>query len=375
MDNASRWLLLLMMACYYPMLIALCALAGWLGIWLILTGITLPRILALFLITPAALLLLMVFHVLMALPALWRSEPHQDAMELDLPEAWLAGLRQLVDGVAQERGLPRPDEIRLHADDVAHVYEDDRQRQILVVGGVAVAAFSQRALAGIIAHELGHFGGGDTRFLRRSKKWHALIGGLEYQFHVDRRNLLNPLVWIIRGYHWLFYVVWAADSRRREYAADRHEIEHVGKDAASASLILVSVIEVLPWARIASIATSYVAARERMDKIFAEQVRRAHQMQPSEWEDAYRRTLKRKTGLFDSHPCLKQRLKAMGISPKKANLSLLFDKDSPPARDLFVNWEPIEKLLTERIIDVYRHIYWEKIELAEMLTGRMINRL
>ena len=69
--------------------------------------------------------------------------------------------------------------------------------------------------------------------------------------------------------------------------------------------------------------------------------------------------------MFDSHPCLKERLKAIGVSPRKA-LDMAVPSAEPPARALFANWELVEKLLTEKIIAIYREVHQHKMELAQI---------
>src|SRR5688572_8467789 len=109
-----------------------------------------------------------------------KEEP--DNLEFELPDQWQAGLRDMVEDIAEERRLPPPEIIRLHATDVAKVYEDKRGDTVLVLGGMAVAAFSQKALGGIVAHELGHCHSGDTALSRASMRWHRVMMQLEYGF-------------------------------------------------------------------------------------------------------------------------------------------------------------------------------------------------
>ena len=224
-------------------------------------------------------------------------------------------------------------------------------------------------MAGVIAHELGHVAGGDTGLSRVALRWHLVMGNLEARLAGRPISRVNPLAWLIRGYHFLFNVAWAANKRVQEFAADRHEVELVGEEVAASSTILFTITEFMPWVRLSAIAESYVSNHESMQAIFAEQARRARAASPSEWRDACRRALKQKTGLFDTHPCLKERLRAMGVSPRQA-LRLAVPSAEPPAHALFANWGLIEKLLTEKIIAIFREVYQQKREIARLLTGR-----
>ncbi|HEV3116046.1 MAG TPA: M48 family metalloprotease [Gemmataceae bacterium] len=363
--GSNRLLLYACMAGYYPFLAVLCAAGGYLAFFFLRIGYQLGGALGFPFFAVGFSFVLMVLDVILALPALFIGGNRRDPLEIELPRKWMTGLHALVEKVARKRHVDPPDEVRLHADTVAHVYEDERGQRILVVGGAAVAAFSQEALAGIIAHELGHFAGGDTRLSRIGMKWHRVMAVLEYRVHMHRWSLLNPLAWLVRLYHFVFGLLWAANQRAEEYAADSHDVAVAGADVAASGLILFTVSEIMPWVRLSSIAEACVAAREPMNSIFAEQARRARAASPSEWKDACRKALKQKTGLFDTHPCLKERLKAIGVSPRKA-LDMAVPSAEPPARALFANWELVEKLLTEKIMAIYREVHQHKMELAQI---------
>jgi hypothetical protein len=71
-----------------------------------------------------------------------------------------------------------------------------------------------------------------------------------------------------------------------------------------------------------------------------------------------------------SHPCLRDRLKAMGVSTKQAIHLITQKQESPPARTLFPNWKKLEKRLTANLMDVYRDEYLAKREMAQIIMGR-----
>lgn len=234
-----------------------------------------------------------------------------------------------------------------------------------------MAALSRHALAGIIAHELGHFAAGDTALSRSGHSVLRAMGRFEGRVHYDWFCWLNPLVLALRAYHALFLLVYAAESRQAEYAADRHEADLVGKQVAAATLILFEVLPRLPWTRLSSVARGYALAMERGEDIFAEQVRRARATDPGELQDACRKALKEKTGYFDSHPCLKDRLKAIGVSPKKAaQLALDLFNEGDPASGLFRNWPWIQKQFSDELMLIYREMHEARKEIVEIFTRR-----
>lgn len=72
-------------------------------------------------------------------------------------------LRQLVDAVAAEVGEPPPDAVYLDLPVNASVLEH-RRRRIMLLGLPLLATVDADELRAVIAHEYGHYAGGDTRF-------------------------------------------------------------------------------------------------------------------------------------------------------------------------------------------------------------------
>jgi Zn-dependent protease with chaperone function len=290
----------------------------------------------------------------------------EDPLEIKVPAEGIAELWAMTKHVAQERELPLPDEIRLHPATVAHVYEDDEGDRILVLGGLSLTMMSERALAGVIAHELGHFGAGDTKLSKAGYKQGLLMFELECCFASQRYAMVNPLVWVVRGYHWLYLLVQRLHSREQEFAADEHDAAQAGKQETAASLIYLDVIEELPWTRLSSVLESHAETGQRLDNMFAEQRERARSIDRDEWENAMRKALKKETGLLDSHPCLRERLKAVGVSPKKA-LGYALERSGPPIADRLRAWPGIEKRMTSQLMVIYRQMQQDKMELAQII--------
>jgi Zn-dependent protease with chaperone function len=295
----------------------------------------------------------------------------KDQMELQLPRDFLKGLYNLVNKVADEWDLPEPHDIRLSADSAAHVYHDNKGKRILVLGGVIVAAFPRKALASVVAHELGHFKAGDTRLSRAAARRGVLMALINYQFHRQLLSFINPLVWLLFLYHLLFRLLYAVHSRAQEYAADAYSVDQAGKENAAATLIYLSVTAKLPWANLGNILDSIVRSGEPLQRVFAEQAERARTTTPDEWQEALKKALKDTTEILDSHPCLKARLKAMGVSSKKA-LKLALDQTGEPVSALIPQWERIEEELSNKLLGPYREYYLQKMEMAQIILGRPV---
>ena len=357
----------LLNALYYPYIILVCLAA-------VAVAVLLPwaafgrRMLFVTALIVAVILLATVAQVVWTFWVVLTARRLRDPMELRLSRKEMRALYDFVDEVARERDLEPPDEIRLGADTVAHVYESDKGKRILVIGGVALASFSQEALAGIIAHELAHFDAGDTQESRTTARRALVMQVLEWQFTQQRAPLMNPLVWLIYLYHFAYRCAWGAHSREQEFRADREAVRHVGKETVAQALLYLSATEQLAWADLGSIVETCVVTNEPMSRVFAEQVRRARATTRAEWRKACQRALQKRTGLFDTHPALKERLAALGVTPRQA-LDLVLDHSGTPACKLVSNWDRIEKELSERLIAPYREYYLAKLEVGQILHG------
>jgi Zn-dependent protease with chaperone function len=368
----SRRLLEWLMVLYYPVVGAVCAASVLVAVLAIIGASQAPRGLNYLLIFLAVVAALTALDVVLACRVFLGTVPeYRDELEIHPPPQWVDGLTRLTAEVARRRNLPVPDEIRLHAADIAHVYETREGRKVLVVGGPAIAMLTIRSLAGVIAHELGHFAAGDTALLREGRTRRMSMGVLVASFEERPASVLNPLTWIIRGYHFLYAVAFSLNSRDQEYAADRHEAQLVGPDTAATTSVLISALEALPWANLFSIAESSSEMRIPLEQIYSEQAKRSKQLSASQWEDACRKALKAKTDLFDSHPCLRERLHAIGVSSQRAmEIARTLEQTGKPATALFVNWSVVEKLLTERVVARVREVTQFRRAVAALVLGK-----
>ena len=327
---------------YFPFLVGVVIVSAGLG-WLVLSKWRGTLAIAL-----GGLLVLTAVHVIVGLFALFQRVADEDEFEVEVPDKRQPGSVKLVSQVASERGLDPPDDIRLHAQSLAHVYMDRDGKSILVIGGTLIAVLPQRALAGIIAHELSHLTAGDVRRSRMARHWHRVMVNVEVRFLTQKWAVWNPLVWLIRLYHLVYVRLYFASKRCAEFLADSYYVDQVGEEDAATTLVLIHVLEHMPGANLANMAEQMAMANQRVDDFFAEQVRRLRGASRSAWEDALQRALREETEPYSTHPCLKDRLRPLGVKAREV-LPLAMDLTGEPATALFTDWPAVEKRLSKKL--------------------------
>jgi len=364
MSNPYLAPLLLVSGAYFPFLGGMVLASAGLGVLILTRGQgRLAIVLGLTLILTAV-------HIVIGLFALCQRVKEEDEFEIELPEQWQPGLAKLVERVASERGLDSPDVIRLHALSLAHVYMDRDGRSILVIGGTLIAILPQRALAGIIAHELSHFTAGDARRARMAMHWHRVMLNLEVKFLTRDWARWDPWVWVIRLYHHIYFRLLFASQRRQEFLADSYYADQVGEEDAATTLVLLYVLENMPWANITNMLENLTMANQRVDYFFAEQVRRLRAASQSEWEDALRKALREETEWDSTHPSLKARLKPLGVKARDA-LPWAMNMTGKPATALFANWPVVEKYLSKKLLEIAQIRFGERRQAFEDIAAIM----
>jgi len=191
------------------------------------------------------------------------------------------------------------------------------QKNHLILGLPLMHALSPEQFRAVLAHEYGHLAGAHSRFsgwiYRIRKSWHQLMEALDQQ---GRATFLFK-----KFFDWYspFFAAYSfVLARANEYQADRAAKDLVGAHHAADALINFSIKSTLLHERF------WPRVHERADREAAPAFGPYSQMagtlnqllateQADQWLGA---ELARKTGSDDTHPCLTDRLRALGQAPR-----------------------------------------------------------
>lgn len=149
----------------------------------------------------------------------------------DQPRLWAE-----IDRLAQVAQTEPPARLVVVPDVNAAVTEVAGRREMLI-GLPLLAGTSVGQLRSVLAHELGHFAGGDTEAAAKTYRWAMLL-------HRVRDNASGPVRWLLSLYVWFFTRASAASNRDVERAADGFSVRVAGAPTAAASIRRMAELDV-----------------------------------------------------------------------------------------------------------------------------------
>ncbi|MDX3658301.1 M48 family metallopeptidase [Streptomyces sp. ID05-26A] len=297
--------------------------------------------------------------------AIW-ARPRAEGVELPRPahpELW-----RHVDELARIAGTRSPDEIRLVDKANAGVWERRGTRH-MELGLPWLAGMTIGELRSVLAHELGHYGGGHTRLSAlTSRAQHALGMASRQDF---------ALFGVLYGWARLYALVAASESRKHERFADEVSVAAAGREASMRSLLRGGPLGIA-WEDYKRWYVSLAVAAGRTPPLlegfraYLDHPRRVHQLREIEPLLA----AEEPTSVFDSHPPIRARVATIaqfsqlsgsvaeaidersswpllaGLPPEQ--VAALVDVQGPP-----ITWEELAPLagpaLVRRHADLLRH--------------------
>jgi Zn-dependent protease with chaperone function len=287
----------------------------------------------------------------------------------------------LVTRVAQAVGAPGPKRIDLDCQANASagfgsalgvVFGGDL---VLTVGLPLAAGLSTQQLAGVIAHELGHFTQGAgmrlsyvvrsvnawfARVVHERDDWdEALVRGCE---EGDRLAVFLYLallcVWLTRCALWVIMAVGHGLScfmlRQMEYDADRYETRLAGTEAFVETARQLLLLGLATNGALALAEKSWNKSWRLPDDLSELIVALAAGVPQAEVRNIEKELAKAKTGLFDTHPAHGERL----ASARRENAPGVFHLDGP-ATGLFKDFPHLSRAVT---LSFYRQVIGKRVK-------------
>ena len=235
--------------------------------------------------------------------------------------------KKLIDAVAavsKALSTAAPDKILLTEDTnafAAEVAENgvfSKKTRILGLGLPLLGLLTLEQSGAVIAHEMAHFKSKDSRGFRLHE---SLRGANDLVMltasHSNSSAMFHVILWPLQAYLRLVDTLSAKVSRHNEFCADKAAAELFGEAAASDALVTLEVLggefdELLrkpmadAWKRGQELPESILGALE--DTFDTETTR-------ADLAARLAHVLSQTTGRWDSHPCLADRISALGIAP------------------------------------------------------------
>jgi len=297
-------------------------------------------------------------------------------------------LYAFVDGICASVGAPNPSRIEVDSNVNASARRDGPllglfgSELVLTIGLPLATGLTLKQMAGVIAHEFGHFSQGAGMrlyaLIMTINMWFARVvyerdswdQTLE-QASSSGNGYLTILalftrfaVWVTRRILWVLmtagHLVSAFLSRQMEFDADRYEARMVGGRVFAETSWRLRVMSLAQNGAMSDLATSWQARRlpDNFPKLVLANVPQI----PKELIAAYRQSVESsKTGWLETHPCDKDRIaRAAEEEPGEG----IFHVDGQ-ATDVFSNFDAMAKVVS---FEFYRSMLGPEMTKEQLYT-------
>lgn len=300
---------------YLALLLILCLLGGIL--WGVLGFVRAPHsLLAKIGLLAFVLPMLPIFFVVVRMFAL-RLTPARgiEITALEAPRLFklLGQIRQRLDGPPIDR-VVISNEFNAAIEQLPRFGFFGAYRNHLIIGLPMAFALSGKELAGVIAHEYGHLSGNHGKLSGWIYRQRRTFGALmEHSEQRREDGWLNQMLYTLLAFFAPYYnAVTFVLSRQNEYEADAAAVTVVGNQRFVSGMIRTTLAG--RWLAQSFWPKLYAQAKVRDKPLFMPftALPTALRAGSSEWSDAawLRAAWQQKSGLLDTHPCLRERVEA-----------------------------------------------------------------
>ena len=239
----------------------------------------------------------------------------------------------------------------------------------LVIGAALLVHLRIDELTTVLAHEMAHAKAGDTRMCRLAWRFNnamaeSIVAQAREEAESQAATWLNFLVRMgLTAYYMLFNLMYAADERWREMLADQLSARICGPQNVRNALIEIHLAGSVPELSIMALLAEYCETGLDMGDLYNEHRRRWEQLPTERIRAAENETFLERHSLYDSHPCLAVRMRALkAIEAKEI-------RGEKPATKLFPDWERLAELMTQTLMRRGRYLH--KTYMNRLLGGRV----
>ena len=292
-----------------------------------------------------------------------------------------------VDRIADAVGAPQPRQIRVDCEVNASAGFGSGlmglfgRNLVLTIGMPLAAGLNVQQLAGVLAHELGHFAQGTgmrlSYIIRSVNGWfHRVVferdewdeGLTRACRETGRLGLIFVVallgVWLTRGILFVLMVAGHVIScillRQMEYDADRYEARLAGSDAFEETSRRIILLAFGSQATLPALVDFYQSG-EFPDNYPAFLLSTTEQLPDRLRRRLKKETAREKTGLFDTHPSFRDRI----ASARREDAPGIFHLHWP-ATALFSNFD---ELTGQTSLDFYRRLFGRQISENYLVTS------
>lgn len=259
---------------------------------------------------------------------------------------------------------------------------------VLTIGMPLVAGLSTRQLAGVLAHEFGHFAQGAgmrlTYVIRTINYWftHAVYHRGSFDQKIEKWSqagnfgviflIAQGFIWLVRKILWVFMIAGHAISgsmlRQMEFDADRYEIRVAGSDEFEVSTTQIAMLAYAMETMYSDLYSTWEQHEYLVDNL-AESVMDKCRRLPKDIKDEISLDIQNsETQIFDTHPSDKERIDSAQheASPGVFTLNL-------PASCLFSDFNTLAKRTTLKHYrdDLELHVVAEQLVPLAKIKGNV----
>jgi heat shock protein HtpX len=281
-------------------------------------------------------------------------------------------LHRMIGDVAEHAGQEPPAQIYLAPDVNAAVFQRGGLlgfggKREMIVGLPLVDALTVRQLRAVIAHEFGHFHGGDTRLGPWFYRTYDALERTVIALHEAESIWRKPFTWYLE----MFLRRTAALKRRQEFLADELAARLAGRDAAIAGLEEIS--KAAPafhgyWSREAA---PVLESGHRAPLLEGFRRFRAAGAVSSALEEMLEEERTAETDPYHTHPSLGERIAALDRLPDAPVPA--GEEDDRPALSLVADIDGLEyelvSFLAGQDVGHLREISWERVPQQVLVPG------